>query len=65
MPTKPKHPGAPKRNQNARKAPGEALDAVLHILCKSDERKRWKALAKADGKSLGKWVRDSLNGPGK
>lgn len=59
MPKK-KHPGAPKRNQNARKAPGETLDAALHILCKSGEKKRWNDHAKADGKTLAKWARERL-----
>jgi len=57
-----KTPGAPKRNQNARKAPGEALDTFLHVGCMSGEKRAWKGKATAAGKSLGKWVRDRLNG---
>lgn len=48
-------------NQNARKAPSERQNEILHLRVRGDEKRRWRAQAESMGMSLSRWVAEKLN----
>ena len=48
-------------NQNARKASSERQNDILHLRVRSEEKQHWAASAEAEGKTLSRWVINTLN----